>query len=88
MQDSVRNYLASIGQRGGRASKRTLSPEEARLMVKIREARKAYQKFYTQCFWSYDPLLKIQASDISWVAMQLMKQGNRKTWELGRKLCH
>lgn len=56
-------------------------------MVKIREARKAYAKFHSQCFWSYAPDLKIAAADVPWVASQLMKNGGREAWFAGAKLC-
>lgn len=79
--------MASIGRRGGAASKRVLTSETARNMVKLREARRAYRTFYPQCFWSYDPNLTINAADVPWVADQLMKHGNRKAWDIGNKLC-
>ena len=37
----IRKYLAEIGRRGGIKSRRALSPETARRMVAIREARRA-----------------------------------------------
>lgn len=37
----IRRYLAEIGARGGRKSRRTLDPETARQMVRAREARRA-----------------------------------------------
>ncbi len=85
--DSIRAYLAEIGGRGGRKSRRTLDPETARTMVRVREARRAYRRFHTLCFWSYRPDLVIGASDIPWVAEQLMKHGNRDAWETGVRLC-
>lgn len=56
-------------------------------MVKVREARKAYRKFYAKCFWSCNPDLEISISDVKWVGEQLMKYGNREAWILGSKLC-
>ena len=81
-------YLAEIGARGGRKSRRTLDPETARTMVRVREARRAFRGFRTTCFWSYRPDLVIGAADIQWVAEQLMKHGNREAWSIGAKLCH
>ena len=69
------------------AGKRKLNPEEAREMVRVREARRAYKKFYTRCFWSYSPDLKISAADVPWVAEQLRKQGDREAWEKAARLC-
>jgi hypothetical protein len=40
----VREYLARIGARGGKASRRWLSKEQARMMVSIREALRAARK--------------------------------------------
>lgn len=87
MEALVRKYLASIGRRGGLASRRKLSSEAARDMVKVREARRAYRRFYAQCFWSYAPDLEITAADVRWVADQLMGHGGRSAWRAGAKLC-
>ncbi len=85
--DPVRDYLAEIGRRGGRKSRRTLDPETARNMVRVREARRAYARFYTNCFWSYRKDLEIGLSDVDWVADTLMKNGNREAGRIGRSLC-
>ena len=84
---SISRYLAEIGARGGRRSRRTLDPETARDMVRVREARRAYRRFRTRCFWSYRPDLEIRLADVPWVAEQLMKHGDREAWEVGAKLC-
>lgn len=83
----IRDYLASIGARGGRKSRRVLDPETARAMVRVREARRAYRRFRTLCFWSYRPDLVITAEDVPWVAEQLMRHGNREAWRVGARLC-
>jgi hypothetical protein len=85
--DEIRRYLAEIGARGGRKSRRSLDPETARAMVKVRDARKAYRRFRSTCFWSYRPDLHIGMADVPWVAEQLMKHGNREAWVIGSKLC-
>ena len=87
MRDPIREYLAEIGRRGGRKSRRTLDPETAREMVRVREARRAFRRFRTRCFWSCRPDLEIGPDDVEWVAETLMKYGNRKAWEIGRRLC-
>ncbi|MBW2734471.1 MAG: hypothetical protein JRH20_18960 [Deltaproteobacteria bacterium] len=79
--------MAEIGRRGGKRSRRTLDPASARRMVKVREARKAYAKFYAQCFWSFDPDLKIGMDDIAWLVEQLRKNGGRSAWEVAARLC-
>ncbi len=84
---SVRKYLAEIGARGGRKSRRALTPSAARSMVRIREARKAFKRYRTRCFWWADPSLRIGADDVAWVAEQLMKHGDREAFQLGAKLC-
>ena len=87
MDARLREYLAEIGRRGGRVSRRTLSPEQARGMVRIREARRAYRRFYYQCFWSFAPDLAITEADIPWVIEQLRKHGGRSAWEAAARLC-
>ena len=85
--NEISRYLAEIGARGGRRSRRTLSPEDARAMVNVREARRAFGRFRTMCFWSYRPDLHIGREDVPWVAEQLMKHGNREAWRVGAGLC-
>jgi len=86
MDESTRNYLAEIGRRGGRKSRRTLDPDTARRMVAVREARRAYRRFHPLCFWSYRPDLVIGMDDVEWVARTLMKHGNREAWEVAHRL--
>ena len=87
MNRAVRQYLAEIGRRGGRRSRRSLDPDVARQMVRVREARRAYRRFHARCFWSFKPDYTIGASDVAWVAQQLRKHGGRDAWEVARKLC-
>jgi len=87
MNQAVREYLAEIGQRGGRASRRALSSEQARDMVRVREARRAYRRFHAQCFWSYQPGLRIAAADVPWVVEQLRRHGGRQAWDVAARLC-
>ena len=87
MTQNIRQYLAEIGRKGGRKSRRTLDPETARGMVSVREARRAYRRFHTSCFWSYRPDLEIGIDDVPWVAETLMRNGNREAWRIGRTLC-
>lgn len=87
MDENVRSYLAEIGRKGGRKSRRTLDPETARRMVRIREARRAYRDYHTRCFWSYPPDLEIGADDVEWVARNLMKHGDMEAWKVGQRLC-
>lgn len=84
---AVRDYLAEIGRRGGRVSRRTLTPEQAQAMVRLREARRAYRRFHTRCFWSYAPDLHIGSTDVAWVAEQLRRHGGRDAWDVAARLC-
>jgi len=36
----IKKYLAKIGAKGGKISRRTLTPEQARAMVKAREKKR------------------------------------------------
>jgi hypothetical protein len=87
MDPTVRSYLSAIGRLGGRKSRRSLPTGTARDMVRIREARRAFRRFHTQCFWSYDPDYRVTLHDVPWVADQLMKFGGRTGWEIGARLC-
>jgi hypothetical protein len=84
---TVKEYLSIIGRRGGLKSRRTLDAATARDMVRVREARRAYRRYHTMCFWSYRPDLMIARGDIGWVAEQLMTHGNRDAWNTGARLC-
>ncbi len=83
----TKRYLAEIGARGGRKSRRALSPEAARDMVRVREARRAFRRFRVTCFWSYRSDLIIRSEDVRWVAEQLRKHGDREAWRVAAKLC-
>lgn len=87
MQRTVKAYLAAIGRRGGKKSRRALEPNTARDMVRVREARRAYRQYHASCFWSFDPAYRIGPTDIAWVAEQLRKHGGRGAWEVASKLC-
>ena len=87
MEAKVRAYLSRIGRRGGLKSRRRLEPDAARNMVRLREARRAFRRFHTQCFWSSDPEYRVTLSDVPWVAEQVMKFGGRAGWDVGARLC-
>jgi hypothetical protein len=88
MEAGVREYLSRIGKRGGRKSRRRLTPEQARDMVRVREARRAFRKYAARCFWSFDPEYRIKLEDVAWVAEQLRRYGDRETFCLAQRLCH
>ena len=87
MDRRVRTYLASIGRRGGRKSRRRLDPKVARDMVKLREARRAFREFQAACFWFCDPKYVVTSDDVRWVGEQLMEHGGRRGWQIGASLC-
>ena len=84
---TISRYMATIGSVGGRKSRRKLSPETARQMVLVREARRAFRRYRASCFWSFRPDLSIGKEDVPWVAEQLMKHGDRAAWNAGARLC-
>jgi hypothetical protein len=86
MDKPLRKYMAKIGSKGGKKSRRTLTPEAAKAMVRLREARRAYRQFHTQCFWSYRADYKVSPEAIEWVAKRLMTFGGWAGWEKGAKL--
>jgi hypothetical protein len=79
-------HHATIGRLGGIRSRRTLDPETARAMVRVREARRAFRDFHTACFWSYRDDLVITAELVPWVAAQLRKNGGMTAWRVAEKL--
>jgi hypothetical protein len=87
MEPAVQKYLSTIGRRGGKKSKRSLSPGAARDMVRVREARRAYRQFHAQCFWSFDPNYRITSGDVPWVAERLRTHGGPLGYQLGVRLC-
>lgn len=88
MDAHLKSYLSEIGRRGGQRGRRALTSEDAREMVRIREARKLYRVFYDRCFWNAPKDLCIGREDIEWVAQKLRENGGREGWEASARLCH
>lgn len=86
MDPAIKNYLSSIGRIGGAKSKRRLSATEAKAMVRIREAKRAFKQYYTECFWHLKPDLKITRDNIHIVVNGLKNYGDRKAFFLAHKL--
>ncbi len=84
---TISKYFASIGRTGGLKSRRALDSVTARRMVQIREARRAFRRFHTECFWSYSPDLVVGADGIVWVAEELQKHGGVEAWHVASRLC-
>ncbi|MGC9453095.1 MAG: hypothetical protein ACP5I4_16815 [Oceanipulchritudo sp.] len=87
VEANISRYLATIGRKGGLKSRRTLGPDQARAMVRIREARRAYREFHDTCFWSNPPGFEVREQDIPWVIEQLKAHGGAEGWERARRLC-
>ncbi len=83
----VSAYLAEIGRRGGRKSRRQLSTEDARDMVRVREAKKAFRAFHARCFWFMPEDMDVTLEDIPEIVRGLRLNGGRQGFLLAAKLC-
>ena len=83
----VSAYLAEIGRKGGKKSRRRLSPEDARNMVRVREARRAFGEYHAQCFWYMRSDTKITLADVPEIARGLRQNGGRRGFILAARLC-
>lgn len=77
---------ADAGRLGGQKSRRRLSPDQARGMVRIREARKLFRAYHARCFWWTPADLVITRERVAWVADHLRKHGGRLEWRLAARL--
>ncbi len=84
---TVTEYLSSIGRKGGKKSRRILSVEDARKMVRVREARRAFRRFHSQCFWYLRPDMRVTLADVPEIARGLRQNGGRQGFLLAAKLC-
>lgn len=84
---SIRKYLSKIGRKGGTKSRRVLSTEDARNMVRVREARRAFRDFYVQCFWYMRPEMVVTREDIPEIVRGLRKYGGRQGYLRAERLC-
>jgi hypothetical protein len=87
METNISRYLSEIGRKGGRKSRRSLSAEAARDMVRVREARKAFRAFHAQCFWYMREDMQIGLQDIPEIVRGLRQNGGRQGFLLAAKLC-
>lgn len=87
MDSSISQYLSEIGRRGGRKSRRHLSSDAARDMVRVREARRAFRAFHAQCFWYMRDDMDITLADVPEVVRGLRQNGGRRGYLLAAKLC-
>ena len=84
---SISKYLSEIGRKGGKKSRRSLSPQAARDMVRVREARKAFRAFHAQCFWYMREDMPITLQDIPEIVRGLRKNGGRQGFLVAARLC-
>ena len=89
MQSSaaIRSYLSSIGRKGGLKSRRRLSTEDARNMVRVREAKRAFRRFQAQCFWYMPEDMNITLADVPEIVRGLRQYGGREGFLLASRLC-
>jgi len=87
MDTNISRYLSEIGRKGGKKSRRSLSTETARDMVRLREARKAFRAFHAQCFWYMREDMQITLQDIPEIVRGLQQNGGRQGFLLAAKLC-
>ena len=83
----VSAYLSEIGRKGGAKSRRRLSSRDAQSMVRVREARRAFRRFYAQCFWYMRPDMDVTIADIPELVRGLRQNGGRQGFLLAAKLC-
>jgi hypothetical protein len=83
----VSAYLARIGRKGGAKSRRRLSSEDAKNMVRVREARRAFNLFYSPCFWYMRKDMDITLADVPEIVRGLRQNGGRQGFLLAAKLC-
>jgi len=88
ISDEIKNYLREIGAKGGRKSRRRLDPAQARRMVAVREARRAFRDYRARCFWSFNPEWKVEFDQIPLVIRTLRNEGDSKAFACARRLHH
>jgi hypothetical protein len=86
LSETTRAYFSEIGRKGGRKSRRKLSPAQARHMVGLKQARAAFHRFYNLCFWSSPENLVVTSGNAPWVVEQLRRNGNRAAWQAAARI--
>jgi hypothetical protein len=61
--------------------------EQAKRERRLQLARKAFQEFSAQCFWSSARDLEIQEEDIPFVIRGLRHYGGHKGYRIAAELC-
>jgi hypothetical protein len=86
-QQLIHDYLRQIGRKGGLKSRRSLSSEDAREMVRVREAQRIFRKFYAQCFWFLREDMTVTRDTIPEIVRGLRQNGGREGYLLAERLC-
>ena len=87
VETSVSRYLSAIGRKGGKKSRRQLSSEQARDMVRVRELRRAFREYYARCFWYMRPDADLTLDDLPEVVRGLRKNGGKEGILRAARLC-
>lgn len=56
-------------------------------MVRVRETRRAFRQFHTQCFWYMKKDMTITLADVPEIVRGLRQHGGRQGFLLAAKLC-
>ena len=75
------------GQQNEARSRRALSSADARDMVRVCEARRAFREFHAQCFWYLRPDLQVSLDDVPEIVRGLRRNGGRKGFLVAARLC-
>ena len=60
---------------------------DARDMVRVREARRAFREFHAQCFWYLRPDLQVSLDDVPEIVRGLRRNGGRRGFLVAARLC-
>ena len=82
---TIERFDPAVRRRGPRSGR--LSSADARDMVRVREARRAFRDFYAQCFWYLDPDLRVTLRDVPEIVRGLRRNGGRKGFLAAARLC-
>ena len=80
VSEDVKAYLREIGAKGGTKSRRRLDPAQARRMVAVREARRAYREYRPSLFWSSPGDLEIHENLVPFVIDGLRNEGGKEAF--------
>ena len=84
---ALREYFSWIGRKGGVRSRRKLSSAQARDMVRVRDARRAFRELHAQCFWYLRHDLVITLDDVPEIVRGLRQHGGQKGFLAAARLC-